>query len=104
MAAKLMFLVVLLTPVGSSLAAVSLAEAELDPSNPDRCTYKGVGYSFKEEKSIPRRCEVGKCISSGGKTYVQFASCGVIGVQNGCRLSKEDLTKRYPACCPRQIC
>ncbi|KAF2899990.1 hypothetical protein ILUMI_06198 [Ignelater luminosus] len=64
------------------------------------------GVYFKEATWIP--APIGQCAKLycryGGRNIIEISGCDTLPCPPHCHQTREDLTKFFPACCPRNIC
>nr|XP_053635366.1 uncharacterized protein LOC128690654 isoform X1 [Cherax quadricarinatus] len=72
--------------------------------------YPGMCWIAKQNKSFPDggqwqepNCMRATCLSYKSSLYVEYATCGLMGVEPGCE-TVQDLTLDYPSCCPTLSC
>nr|ANG56304.1 single VWC domain protein [Eriocheir sinensis] len=101
---SVLVLLVLLTAPHQAEAALAWAIVN-DPDHPNTCLIKESGIRVKEghtwQMPYCGRAECTKYSSEG--MVIRYATCGLIGVEPGCRLIK-DKTQPYPRCCGKVVC
>ncbi|KAF2895369.1 hypothetical protein ILUMI_10802 [Ignelater luminosus] len=89
------------------VAAVACLPASNDAIyKPGYCRIKDVYIKEGEEGPGPiGQCMRIKCVNAQpGHEQFSGVGCGTFVPRKGCHLSDYDDTKRYPACCPREVC
>ncbi|KAK8741909.1 hypothetical protein OTU49_002008 [Cherax quadricarinatus] len=94
----------LMALISTTLAAVAIGPAVVNPDYPGMC------WIAKQNKSFPDggqwqepNCMRATCLSYKSSLYVEYATCGLMGVEPGCE-TVQDLTLDYPSCCPTLSC
>ncbi|KAK4291293.1 hypothetical protein Pmani_035870 [Petrolisthes manimaculis] len=79
-----------------------MGPARLHPDYPGECWVPEHNTSYKvntQWQTTHMGCIAASCVSYRNTLYIQYLTCGVIGVESGCE-TVADLTLPYPACCP----
>ncbi|KAG6458992.1 uncharacterized protein LOC115449186 [Manduca sexta] len=79
------------------------------PEKPKELAHKEGCYIEEINDVVPFGTEVkpiGRCVRINcGNPMMHYASCGVVGTtSDNCYVTKEDLSKPYPECCPDIKC
>lgn len=98
---------ILLSIISVSLAAVGIGRATVHPSHPDQCynaktdSYYSPGESWQLDGCGQASCA--KYSSASSQLMISYESCGLAAVQPPCYLV-QDNTKPYPDCCHQVVC
>ncbi|KAJ8719775.1 hypothetical protein PYW08_011950 [Mythimna loreyi] len=92
--------------VGTASAATWRSELPEKPkkfAHKEGCYIKTINDVMPFDNTI---IPLGECIRIHcRKTYIDYESCGLVSTDDPkCYITKEDLTKPYPACCPEFKC
>ncbi|XP_050710336.1 venom toxin OcyC11-like isoform X1 [Eriocheir sinensis] len=101
---SVLVLLVLLTAPHQAEAGLG-REIVNDPDHPNTCLIREDGIRVEEGHTwqLPH-CTWATCTKDSSESMViLYATCGLIGVEPGCRLIR-DMTQPYPRCCGKVVC
>ncbi|KAF2887954.1 hypothetical protein ILUMI_18219 [Ignelater luminosus] len=101
---KILICVVGIIATVACLPTVNDQGVEEPVDKPGYCHIKDVYIKEGEQGPGPiGQCRRYKCISVADRR-MSFVTCPGWVPREGCHKSEHDLTKQYPACCPKEIC
>ncbi|XP_039431857.1 U-scoloptoxin(16)-Er13a-like [Culex pipiens pallens] len=71
-----------------------------NPAYPGKCYDTVTKSTVNRGATIYKGCEKWSCSNDYG---LEVVGCGLAVAQQGCQI-KSDSSKRYPDCCPKEVC
>ncbi|XP_063384916.1 la1-like protein 15 [Cydia fagiglandana] len=100
---KLFGILALITMAYAALSRYPPQEKPTEFANQEGCYIAALNKVLPYEKPYypDQKCERYNCQRNG---ETRWETCGAVLVKPGCRKSEVDLSKRYPDCCPTEVC